>query len=295
MSHHYQTHRDGVPYLGWRQFGVHNHPRPPPDTLTSKQREEIDKQVLRRSEASVHALRTGDTGPGSVPLSDISPLLANPRKARYEVAQSQARLGLAVSTTLKGGATFFNSLISLKDKFKTEFLVDSSIHGPVYLTFQTPFMKRILEESISAWDNDAQEGPHAARHGLVTDGDHSFFTDGILNLTCVFSHVLTAWVPVLYTWALRQDVDHNFPHFNHTSQQIVKYLRSEKKSFNPKYLLHVRAFVVVVLPPSLNLGDAILGHGLLSVSTESSCKCLCGCCDLDKAAFLFTFLRRSRC
>jgi hypothetical protein len=30
------------------------------------------------------------------------------------------------------------------------------------------------------------------------DGDHTFFQEGLLLVTCVFSLVLNAWAPVLY-------------------------------------------------------------------------------------------------
>ena len=85
-------------------------------------------------------------------------------------------------------------------ELKQPFLVNSSIHGPIFLTFQTSLMKDFLEEAITSWVTDISEGLEVGRHGFVTDRDHSFFQQGVLVVSCVFNSVLSAWSPVLYTW-----------------------------------------------------------------------------------------------
>ncbi|KDR83051.1 hypothetical protein GALMADRAFT_152034 [Galerina marginata CBS 339.88] len=217
-TYHFRTARDGVAYSVWEHNGNHLHARPPGGTLSLSEQVAVDDQVIRRAGASAHTLRTGDIIPGSVPLAEISSTLANPRAARYQVAQSQARLGITSSVSAKGGSSVLSALAGLREEFKTPFIINSAIHGPTYLMFQTPFMKRLLEESIVNWNTDSGDGPDAARHGMVTDGDHTFFNDGILNVTCIFSTVMSAWVPVLYTWILGQDIEHHRPHFQHINQ-----------------------------------------------------------------------------
>jgi len=197
----------------------------------------LDKQVKRRPEATVHQRRTGDTGPDSQPLSEISQVLANPRAARYNVAQSQSRLGIETPLATKGGLAVFKSLAELSTDFKGPFVIDSSAHGPSYLVFQTPFMKSMVHETVETWTFDG-----TGRHGFVTDGDHSFFNTGVLLITCSFSTILQSWVPVLYTWILRQDIEHHRPHFRHISKRIVESIQEKRLEFRPEFFLHVSLY-----------------------------------------------------
>ncbi len=196
-------------------------------------------RVARNPTASAHVLRTGSTAPGSVPLSKISGILSNPQAARYQISQSQARLGIATAASSKGGLSVLKSLYDLQSELGEPFIIDSSVHGPSFLMLQTPFMKTILCEAIQAWKDSPGDGPSMGRRGFVTDGDHSYFREGVLNITCVFSLVTLSWIPVLYTWILRQDITHHRPHFRHISKSVVEYTMHRKISFESKYLLHV--------------------------------------------------------
>ncbi|KAG6815049.1 hypothetical protein H0H93_011149 [Arthromyces matolae] len=61
-SLHFPLLRDGIRYLRWEQQGRHTHKRPPlSGHLTQEQMVEIDKQVLRRPDATPHQHRVGDT------------------------------------------------------------------------------------------------------------------------------------------------------------------------------------------------------------------------------------------
>ena len=85
----YSLHVTGPDFLRWKQVGTHHHEKPPgARRLTRQQLEAVDSQVIRRPTASAHQLRQGDGLPGSQPLGDISPTLANPDKARYERIQN---------------------------------------------------------------------------------------------------------------------------------------------------------------------------------------------------------------
>ena len=77
------------PFQVWEHVGNYDHMRPPGGPLSKNQQDAIDKQVSQQSKASAHQLHTGDIGPNSVPLSDISETLAIPRAARDQVSQSQ--------------------------------------------------------------------------------------------------------------------------------------------------------------------------------------------------------------
>ncbi|KAF4612985.1 hypothetical protein D9613_010733 [Agrocybe pediades] len=238
QAHHYKVERDGVVLLVWEHFGFHKHPQPPNGRLTAEEEEALDHQVSQRPSASAHEYRTGDSFTRSIPLGEIAPALSNPRKARYEVEKSRTRLGLDGGRINNGLTSFLGSVMNLQEGLSKPFIIDSKFHGPTYLVFQTPFMRRILEESVDSWKDDSN-GP---RHGLVTDGDHTYFKEGVLNVTCAFSSVLCAWVPVLYTWIYKLDISHHRPHFQHISQSIVQYTKSKNLPLEPKYLLHVTDF-----------------------------------------------------
>ena len=196
---------------------------------------DIEGQVIRKLDATAHQLRTGDTGPGSKPLPMISEMLANPRVARYQVEKSQARLGIHASPA-KGGLSVLHSLGQLVKRLREPFIIDSSLSGPIFFTLQTPFMQRLIGDAIEAWIEDDGDGPDAGRHGFVTDGDHSFFRQGTLLATCVFSNVLNAWAPVLYSWIDSMDTEHHRPHFRHIFRAVVSHAGPR---FEKKFLLHV--------------------------------------------------------
>ncbi|GBE88915.1 hypothetical protein SCP_1403230 [Sparassis crispa] len=186
---HYRVTRDGQEFLVWEHEGEHAHPRPPGVPLSKAEEVAFDAQVLRRPGASAHELRTRDTAPDSVPLAEITPVLANPRAARYEMSKSHAHLGLLPAAG-KGAFGVLHSLGSLNEKLKQEFIINSSFTGPTFFIMQTEFMKQIITDSVEDWILLAAGGPDAGHHGFVTDADQSFFRDGHLIVTCTFSTVL---------------------------------------------------------------------------------------------------------
>ncbi|KAL4256927.1 hypothetical protein AB1N83_010648 [Pleurotus pulmonarius] len=236
---HYKQQRDDRTFLIWEHFGDHaNHERPPGGPISKDEEDQIDRQVERSGGATAHQLRTGATTPGSVPLATISPVLANPRAARYQLGRSQERLGIIAPLT-KGVLAGIHALGQLDRKHGT-LLIDSRFNAPVvYATIQTPFMLTILHEVVAAWIKDFNEGVHEGRHGFVTDGDHSFFQMGQLLTTCGFSSTMNAWVPVLYSWVDAVDTDHHRPHFEHLFRGVLDAAGS---SFEPKMLLNVMDF-----------------------------------------------------
>ncbi|KAF8169648.1 hypothetical protein BJ912DRAFT_861971, partial [Pholiota molesta] len=238
---HYDFTKNNQRYKGWDHKGHHNHPKLPGGYLSVAEEDAFDAQVARNPTASAHALRTGNTVPGSVPLPDISATLANPQAARYRLSQSQVRLGISNPTSTKGGISVFKMMYQLSSELGDPFIIDSSLHGPSFIMFQTPFMKSVLVDSINSWNNDSN-GASTGRHGFVTDGDHSFFREGVLNMTCVFNSVMGAWIPVLYTWILRQDIAHHRPHFRRISQTVIEHIQLHDMPFEGKYLLHVFDF-----------------------------------------------------
>ncbi|OBZ71985.1 hypothetical protein A0H81_08091 [Grifola frondosa] len=238
-TYHYSIEHDNEVILVWEHEGFHRHPRPPLGSSLSKAQEEaLDAQVIRRPDASAHNLRTGDSAPGSVPLAGITPVLADPRRARHQLAKSRARLNLQPSTA-KGGLSVLHALSHLNDEFKTPFLIDSNFSGPTYFVLQNAFMKKLIAEAVEDWQRNSADGPDAGRHGFVTDGDHTFFQDGVLINSCAFSTVLGAWVPVIYTWIGGQDIGHHRPHFRHLNKIIVA---AAGPNFDRKLLMAIMDF-----------------------------------------------------
>ncbi|EMD39282.1 hypothetical protein CERSUDRAFT_122698 [Gelatoporia subvermispora B] len=220
--YHYHEAREheGQSFHVWEHSGEHKHARPPGGHLTQAEEKAIDQIVSRQPHASAHELRTGDTMPGSVPLSKLVPSLASPRRARYRVEQSKSRLGVH-SISAKGAFAALCALTELNNKLNA--IVESSFSGPTYCIICTPFMKLVTKEAVHDWlTQSSMGGPSSGRHGFITDGDHSFFRTGTLLTTCAFSGVLNAWVPVLYTWVNRIDAAHHRPHFRHLNRIICE-------------------------------------------------------------------------
>ncbi|KAF6749356.1 hypothetical protein DFP72DRAFT_1142473 [Ephemerocybe angulata] len=231
---------DGQEYLCWQHQGVHDHMRPPYNgRLSHYEKAAIDREVLRNPDASAHRLRLGGKTPGSLPLSKISPALSDPRRARYQQKESRARLGLS-APPIRSGITFLKKINGINRELKETFLVDSSLHDLGYLTFQTPWMKNQIKESVLDW---VKMGPETeGRHGFVTDGNHSYFKDGVLLVSCIFSSKLLSWVPVLFSWLSRIDTAHHIPHFNRISTTVLETVHGLDIPFDPKFLLHVTDF-----------------------------------------------------
>jgi hypothetical protein len=129
------------------------------------------------------------------------------------------------------------AIADLNKRLSTPFIIDSSLSGPVYMTFQTPFMDNILQEAVESWLLDLDHGPEASRHGFVVDGDHTFFRQGPLLASCAFSVRTGEWTPILYSWINGQDKAHHRPHFAHIFQSIIKHAGTR---FDRKLLLCVR-------------------------------------------------------
>jgi hypothetical protein len=181
----------------------------------------------------------GNTIPGSVPLAKISPSLANPHAVHYRISKSQSCLGISPAPDLKGGLAFIKAFIAKQSELDTLFLIDSSLYGPTYLTFQTPWMKERLHDAVNSWHNFSMETHLTGRHGYVTDGDHSYFLEGTLNVTCAYDLIMLAWLPVLYTWILRLDTVHHRLHFQTIAKQVTGYTEHNNIPFDKKFLLQV--------------------------------------------------------
>ncbi|KAH9891606.1 hypothetical protein C8Q73DRAFT_782313 [Cubamyces lactineus] len=214
--------RDGEVYDVWEHSGKHEHPRPPYDGYLTKAEEvALDLQIRRRPDATAHQLRTGDSAPGSVPLAVISPALSDPQRARYQVNKGRERLDLR-QTASKGGGPLLHALGDLNKTFGSPFLVDSGFVDRAYFVMQSPFMRLIINEAVDDWLDPIRPGPEDSRHGVVTDGDHTFFRDGLLMTSCAFSTTLSAWVPVLYSWIDGQSAEDHRLHFRQLNKAIME-------------------------------------------------------------------------
>lgn len=235
---HYTIDRDGDTVDIWEQLGHHTHSRPPLDGhIPIHHMVALDAQILRRPDATAHQLRTGDMAPGSVPLPSITPALADPHRARYQVQKGRSRLGLHPSSVTTATTSVLQSLASLNKELGSTFLVDSGFVDRAYVVMQTPFMKRLVGEAVEDWLTNSADGPDAGRHGFMTDGDHTFFSHGVLLVTAGFSRYTASWQPLLYTWISGLGTDDHCPHFHHLNSSIVQ---GAGECFEPKLLSAVR-------------------------------------------------------
>lgn len=207
--------------------------------MTVAEKAQIDAQVVRRPGASAHALRTGDPLPGSVPLPDISPKLADPRAARYQVQQSQERVGIHHTSSSKGGFAGLETLRKLHSEFKSTFVVEMQLLDELSIVLQTPWMLERLHHNVDLWITE-RDGPLFTslpiQFGAQTDGDNKFFKDGTLILTCVYDTTIEGWVPVLYTWLERQNTSHLRHHFRWLFKCIIEHAKGD---FDPRMLFNV--------------------------------------------------------
>ncbi|KAJ7438874.1 hypothetical protein FB451DRAFT_1415998 [Mycena latifolia] len=71
----------------------------------------------------------------------------------------------------------------------------------------------LLQDQIHSWHEENLEA-ESGRHGVITDGTHDFFKQGILLVSLVFSQVMMRWAPVLFTWLGKFDELHHKSHFD---------------------------------------------------------------------------------
>ncbi|KAI0309499.1 hypothetical protein OF83DRAFT_1288583 [Amylostereum chailletii] len=208
-------------------------------------------QLSHEVQERVAELRTGDRLRNSVPLGQITPVLSDPSKARYEVEKSQEHLGIR-SKGLKHAFTVFHALDELPHKHGSRVDIQVEV-DPTCIFIQTAWMKESLQRATEAWITeglDEQNHQYTAgfqtprralgtHHGLVTDGDRSFFLDGDVHTTCCFDVTMNCWVPVLYTWVNKLDTAHHRPHFRRLFRQIVSHAGPR---FESKFFLNVMDF-----------------------------------------------------
>jgi hypothetical protein len=182
----------------------------------------LDQQVRQNPQASAQQLRAG-AGASQISIGEIAPILLNSRKARHEVEKSKVRQQiLAPPLSRNSGFQLLQSFSSLKESFETPWIVKADLLDRQFICMQTPFMHDVLlRDSVQSWHTENLE-PESGRHGIITDGTHDFFKEGVLLTSLVFSQVVLRWVVVLYTWIGRQNVDHHTPHFSQLVNVIAE-------------------------------------------------------------------------
>lgn len=226
--------------LRWEHHGIHVHPRPPKGGKLSKsQCRLVDEQVSRHPTVTAHTLRNGLPVPGSIPLGEIHPALTSAEKARYEREKSLKRQGIASSVGSKNPFLVFEAIANFQDQVSGSFIISSSMTNPAYYSIQTDWMRTMLTLSVEDWLTQPS-GPSETRHGFVTDGDHTFFRFGTLVATCAFSLDMNKWVPVLYTWVMRQDTLHFRAHFRTLNKCIIE-------ASGPRFDMRMLSGVIILL------------------------------------------------
>ncbi|KAJ7604282.1 hypothetical protein DFH06DRAFT_1310588 [Mycena polygramma] len=214
LTYYLYADQDGVEHSVRQHEGRHEHSRPPIKVLPAAHRAALDRQVRENPTLTAQQLRAG-AGSTQVALGDIDPILLGARKARAEVEKSKVRQGIiAPAATRNSGFQLLDSLDSLQEAFETPWIVKSDLMDGRFIVMQTPFMRDVLlRDQISSWREENLEA-ESGRHGLVTDGSHDFFTQGILLASLVFSQIIMRWTPILFTWIGKLDERHHKSHFD---------------------------------------------------------------------------------
>lgn len=141
-------------------------------------------------------------------------MLLGSRKARAEVEKSKIRQGIQQpAATRNSGFQLLQSLVAAKASFHVPWLQAADLLNHSFIIMQTPFMAEVLlRDAVQSWQAEGLEA-ETARHGIITDGSHDFFSHGVLLTSLVFSQVLLRWVPVLLTWIGNMDTHHHQTHF----------------------------------------------------------------------------------
>lgn len=214
LTYYMYNDQDDVQHSVRQHHGRHEHGRPPIKTLPAADRAALDRQVRENPQLTAQQLRAG-AGPTQVPLGEINPILLGSRKARTEVENSKVRQGIIAPVAARNsGFQLLDSLSSLQESFETPWIVKSDLLHGQFIVMQTPFMGEVLlQDQIRSWHEENLEA-ESGRHGLVTDGSHDFFKQGILLTSLVFSQILMRWAPVLFTWIGKFDEAHHKSHFD---------------------------------------------------------------------------------
>jgi hypothetical protein len=240
QSFFHKTTQNGQSVSVWGHHGTHDHAHPPlGGTLTQEECNTVHEQVKRNPTASAHALKTGNLTEGSIPLSEISAVMANMDKARRELGLDGARK----STQMTGGLVMVKEFIGLKEELGEKYIIDSQLHDSLgVFVLHSPFMEKVLKASVDDWysSEDGLDG----WHGFVTDGNHSFFQDGAFLVTsCVFNQAMKKWVPIQYTILFGQDTNHYCSHFKHIFSAVMEKVKADGIMWLKEYGLNVSSFI----------------------------------------------------
>ncbi|KAJ6625287.1 hypothetical protein B0H10DRAFT_1942558 [Mycena sp. CBHHK59/15] len=214
VARHWYTDDEGPCKAVRHHVGRHGHARPPLWQLAEHELKALDLQVRQNPQATAQQLRAG-AGPSQITLGDINPILLDSQKARNKVEKSKVQQQLiAPASGRNSGFQLLDSFSALKDSFETPWIVKAELLDRQYICMQTPFMRdALLRDSVQSWHDENLEA-ESGRHGVLTDGTHDFFNQGILLTSLVFSHVILRWVAVLYTWIRKQNEEHHVPHIS---------------------------------------------------------------------------------
>ncbi|KAJ3517777.1 hypothetical protein NMY22_g13888 [Coprinellus aureogranulatus] len=246
----YTYHDVDEEYRVWEHVGFHNHPRPPDDGyFSSREKVQIVDVVQRNPTTNAARLRKhGGDAPGSQPLTKVSRALHDQNRLRYQKSLAQQKLGFTSNVVVKGGFSFLSKLFHLNSTLDEPFIVDSGFHDICFFQMQTQYMRDAIARTVDDWLK--MDPKKDTKHGLITDGNHSFYKTGVLLTTGIFDLKTLVWIPVLYTWVHDVDEAHHLPHFRKLNSIIIDRLKELGKSLEYKHLLnvsdHVRQGAVMI-------------------------------------------------
>ncbi|KAJ3519178.1 hypothetical protein NMY22_g13323 [Coprinellus aureogranulatus] len=238
----YTYHDVDEEYRVWEHVGFHNHPRPPDDGyFSSREKVQIVDVVQRNPTTNAARLRKhGGDAPGSQPLTKVSRALHDQNRLRYQKSLAQQKLGFTSNVVVKGGFSFLSKLFHLNSTLDEPFIVDSGFHDICFFQMQTQYMRDAIARTVDDWLK--MDPKKDTKHGLITDGNHSFYKTGVLLTTGIFDLKTLVWIPVLYTWVHDVDEAHHLPHFRKLNSIIIDRLKELGKSLEYKHLLNVLDF-----------------------------------------------------
>jgi hypothetical protein len=147
------------------------------------------------------------------PVRNIHPAFVNRDRVAYLRREELKHMGYSASD-----GDSWQGLVTLQEQFGQPFIVSSSVEmSESHISIQTKFMRDLLLEE-SRKEN----------LGVVTDATYSFFKNGFLIASSVYSLTLKRWAPVILTWSHGLKKEHYKAHFITLIKSILSEIQGEE-------------------------------------------------------------------
>lgn len=181
------------PNLEIQFFNCHTHREPPNARLNCEQEAQLMEVLRYQQNPRALALKqgVGFKNDGSrFSAIDVNKSLVNNDKLRYHIKKSMHEMKHTSAVT-QGTDGFLHQWRQAQQEHPHWIRYSSFDLGREVIVMQTDEMRSWLSTYEIRTNN---------QNGYVSDAAHSFFTYGLLMVSCAFSEVSLRWVPIVLSW-----------------------------------------------------------------------------------------------